>query len=251
MDHMATDTAAAFLRAHLAEPVTVADVADHVGYSPAHLARAFARERGLGPAAYLAALRFHAAKSLLLAEDLPVVDVCTAVGYASLATFTRRFSAAVGVAPGRFRALAEDLSSTEQTPFALSSGSEPAVRVRWELPGTGLRRGRLVWVGWYPSPVPIGLPHAGRLVAGTDGTTLPLCPGAPWLLAFTVEPDAEIAAHLAPEAPLVAAHPCPVREDPTGPPADVLLRFSTPRAGGPPLLSALPALRPRAERRIE
>lgn len=241
--------AAGFLRAHLAEQVTVQDVADHVGYSPAHLARAFAHEFGVGPGQYLAAQRFHAAKQRLLVGEDPVVDVCAAVGFTSLTTFTRRFRQAVGIAPARFRELADLVSTHEQTPFTLGGETSGAIRVHWEMPPIGLRRPCLVWVGWYPAPVPFGMPAAGRLVTGTDQMQLSLCPRAPWLLAFAVDPDAEPAAHVAPSDPLVARHPRPLTPSDDG--AQVTLRFGVPREGEAPLLSALPALRPSARHRTD
>lgn len=42
--------------------------------------------------------------ALLRTTDMPVQDVCVAVGWASLSTFTRRFKEVVGVTPARFRA---------------------------------------------------------------------------------------------------------------------------------------------------
>lgn len=242
---------ASFLREHLAEPITFEDAADHVGYSPAHLARTFTRHVGVAPGAYLAATRFHAAKTLLLEQELDVVDACTAVGYTSLPTFTRRFSAAVGITPGRLRPLAQSLADSEQAPFAVTDSHRASVVVTWDLPAKPLRRPPLVWLGWYPSPAPLGLPRAGRLVSGTDQVKLPLCVGAPWLLAFAVDPLADVTEHLAPSAPLVAVHPAPLRADaPSGAPAPVHLDFSVPGVERPPLLSALPVLRPEALRRI-
>ena len=78
------------------------------------------------------------------------------------------------------------------------------------------------------------------LVTGVDHVVLPLCAGAPFLLAFAVPPHADPLDLLAPRAPMVAAHPAPL----TGP-GEVTLRFGTSAAGGSvPMLSALPALRP-------
>lgn len=247
MDHSATRAAARFLREHLAETVSVSDAADHVGYSPAHLSRSFARDAGLSPGRFLSMVRFATAKAMLLEESLDVMDVCTAVGFTSLPTFTRRFSASVGVAPGRFRALAETVAAAEQRPFALPGGNDEQITVQWDLPMSGLRRPPLVWVGWYPSPAAIGLPMAGVLVTGTERATLPLSPGAPWLLAFAVDPHAEVDQHLSPRAPLVAAHRAPILR---GSPSPMTLTFASAGPDEAPLLSALPALRPGVLRRI-
>ena len=91
--------AARLLRARLAEPLRLEQIAQEVGYSPFHLARLFTRTLHTPPVQFLAGLRFERAKHLLLTEQLPVVDVCTAVGFSSPGTFTRRFTSEVGVAP--------------------------------------------------------------------------------------------------------------------------------------------------------
>ncbi|MYM19163.1 helix-turn-helix domain-containing protein [Brevibacterium sp. 5221] len=239
MSAQAVAAAAAFLQARLGEPIGWEDAAAHVGYSAFHFSRMFARRTAMSPGRYLAVLRFHAAKRLLLAADDDVVDVCTAVGFASHATFTRRFAAVVGTPPARFRRLADALAERSTQPFAIGASTGPAVRVSLRLPERGLRRPWHVWLGWYPEPVPIGLPTAGVLVEGDDDVELPLCPGAPHLLGFAVDPTAEALAQLAPDAPLVSGWPRPLRA-----PAAVTLTFAAPPRPAVPLLSALPSLAP-------
>lgn len=90
--------AARFLAAHATEPIRLGDVADHVGYSPFHLSRIFERHLGLPPGQFLSAHRFQHAKRLLLDSDERIIDVCFAVGFTSIGTFTSRFAASVGSA---------------------------------------------------------------------------------------------------------------------------------------------------------
>jgi hypothetical protein len=59
------------------------------------------------PARFLAALRMNEAKKLLAKTDRSVTSISLAVGYQSLGTFTTQFNRLVGLAPGRFRALAD------------------------------------------------------------------------------------------------------------------------------------------------
>ena len=47
--------------------------------------------------------RIERAMTLLRRGDLSVTEVCFAVGYGSLGTFTTRFTELVGVSPGRYR----------------------------------------------------------------------------------------------------------------------------------------------------
>ena len=47
--------------------------------------------------------RIDRAMTLLRRGDLSVTEVCLAVGYGSLGTFTTRFTELVGVSPGKYR----------------------------------------------------------------------------------------------------------------------------------------------------
>ena len=67
--------------------------------SPAHFIRTFSATFGETPIRYLQRRRIERAMALLRTTDLPVQDVCTAVGWSSLATFTRRFREVTGWAP--------------------------------------------------------------------------------------------------------------------------------------------------------
>lgn len=232
-----------FIEAQLDEPgecrLDVDGLAAHAGYSRYHFTRLFTNQVGIAPGRYLAAARFRRAKQYLLAGDDPIVDVCTRVGFASLSTFTRQFTAAVGTTPAALRRVAHALADDTLQPFALLPDGSEGVSVRLSLPEEPLRCQRLVWIGWFARPVPIGLPRAGRLLAATDSVFLPLCPGAPWLLAFAVDPNAEAVDHLAPQAPLVAVHRAPLTR-----PCTVTLTFAAAAPPNVPLLSALPTLAP-------
>ena len=90
--------------AHFTEPLTLANVAQVAGYSPYHFARAFSRAFGVSPIAYLATRRVERAKDLLRHANLTVTEICHAVGFTSLGTFSARFADMVGVAPSAYRA---------------------------------------------------------------------------------------------------------------------------------------------------
>lgn len=230
--------ALSFMSAHIDEPLRLSDAADHLGYSPFHFSRVFRTATGVAPGAFLTALRFQRAKELLLHDEAAVIDVCTAVGYSSLATFTRRFQQWVGVTPAALRALAVEISDKPTSPFSMGDPRQARVEVTLEVPEHGVLQPPLVWVGWYAQPVPKGLPAAGVARHGGGVVHLPLAPGYPWLMAFTVAREAEAVEHLAPVAPVVAAHPKPITAA-----CSVRLNCQTAHVLGPPMLSALPALR--------
>ncbi|MGP9844687.1 helix-turn-helix transcriptional regulator [Brachybacterium sp. 107] len=216
----------------------VADLADHVGYSPFHFSRIFAKHTGIGPGQYLIALRIDAAKRLLLSGDDAVVEVGAAVGFDSLSSFTRRFRMTVGVPPAQLRRLAHHISDKPPRPFALLQPGSGLVQADIALPpGFSPRGDASIWVGWYAHPAPIGLPRSGLLISGTPTVQLPLCPGATFLLGFAVPSQADALDQLVPSAPMVAVHPVPITQ-----PTCVTLDFSVPASTRPPLLSALPSL---------
>lgn len=87
-----------------AEPLDIDALAAVACCSPSHFIRSFSATFGETPHRYLQRRRVERAMALLRMTDLPIQDVCVAVGWTSLATFTRTFRAVVGVTPGRFRA---------------------------------------------------------------------------------------------------------------------------------------------------
>ncbi len=88
-----------YLDAHYAEDLSVADLARAAGLSRVHVSRAFARQFGVPPHAYLNTLRLrHARQALLAGQSL--ADVAAACGFADQSHFTRRFKGSLGVTPG-------------------------------------------------------------------------------------------------------------------------------------------------------
>lgn len=86
-----------------AQPLDIASLARDVHLSAGHLSRQFVLAYGETPYAYLMTRRIERAMTLLRTTDLSVTDVCFAVGYQSLGTFSTRFSELVGVAPSLYR----------------------------------------------------------------------------------------------------------------------------------------------------
>lgn len=87
-----------------AQPLDVAALAAGIHVSGGHLSRRFREEFGESPYSYLMTRRIERAMSLLRSTDLPVTEICFAVGYGSLGTFSTRFSQLVGISPVAYRA---------------------------------------------------------------------------------------------------------------------------------------------------
>jgi AraC-like DNA-binding protein len=86
----------------LPEGPSVDEVARRVRLSRFHFIRQFEAAFGLTPCAYRTQARLAAAK-VLLAQGEPVTEVCLAVGFSSLGSFSRRFQSRFGIAPSAFR----------------------------------------------------------------------------------------------------------------------------------------------------
>ena len=90
-----------------AEPLDVEALALGEHMSAGHLSREFKRTYGESPYSYLMTRRIERAMALLRRGDLSVTEVCFAVGFSSLGTFSTRFSELVGVPPSTYRARAD------------------------------------------------------------------------------------------------------------------------------------------------
>ena len=92
----------AYLDAHAAEDISLADLGTLAGLSPLYLARSFRKAVGVPPHAYQILRRVEAATALLRQGNAPAV-VAQACGFADQSHMTRQFRRAHGVTPGAFR----------------------------------------------------------------------------------------------------------------------------------------------------
>ena len=90
-----------------AQPLDVEALARDVHMSAGHLSRQFKQAYGESPYSYLMTRRIERAMTLLRRRELSVTDVCFAVGYGSLGTFSTRFTELVGMPPSAYRERAE------------------------------------------------------------------------------------------------------------------------------------------------
>ena len=88
---------------HFADPVGLTDAATVAGISKFHFHRLFTAAYGITPGAYLTERRLERAQDLLRATNLTVTEVCVAVGYSSLGSFSAGFKRTVGESPSEFQ----------------------------------------------------------------------------------------------------------------------------------------------------
>ncbi|NUS01593.1 MAG: helix-turn-helix transcriptional regulator [Nonomuraea sp.] len=95
--------AIALMRDRLAEPLTLADIADEVYLSVYHLVRVFSRATGETPHRFLTRLRIEKARNLLRETDLAVAHIAPLCGFASPGALSTAFLRHTGLRPSAYR----------------------------------------------------------------------------------------------------------------------------------------------------
>lgn len=77
------------MEANLSEPLSLLDIAAHVGLSRRQIERLFHIEMGRSPARYYLEIRLDRARHLLIQSSMPVVEVAIACGFVSASHFSK------------------------------------------------------------------------------------------------------------------------------------------------------------------
>jgi len=86
-----------------AEPLDISALARSASVSTAYFSRSFKAAFGETPHQYLMSRRMERAKALLRSGDVAVTEVCLAVGFTSLGSFSTQFRRFVGDSPSAYR----------------------------------------------------------------------------------------------------------------------------------------------------
>lgn len=97
------DTALRYVAENLHGEVRLHDVAALVGMTPSAFSRFFSRAAGRGLSDMVRRMRVIRACALLSGTDMPVAEICYAVGYGNLSNFNRQFRAETGTTPREHR----------------------------------------------------------------------------------------------------------------------------------------------------
>jgi AraC family transcriptional regulator len=92
-----------YIHDHLADDLSLDDMAARAAMSPFHFARAFRKAKGASPLQYVIATRIDRARGLLKSSRLPVAEVAHQVGYADVSRFGAHFKRQTGTTPAAFR----------------------------------------------------------------------------------------------------------------------------------------------------
>lgn len=224
------------------EPLSLTEIA--LPLSRSYFARLFRDATGITPGRFLAAIRIHQAKRLLLSTSTSVTDISFAVGYNSLGSFTNYFTTSVGVSPGRFRRLSRNGGIGFPSPKPNPGVGSGAVAGTVSLPeGHGNAR---VYVGAFETPI-VQHPSAAAVIVDVPGGRpscyyLPDVPEGTWFVHAVGVADGVGPAPQTDRASLVGRH------DSVAVTADSVtsaaLRLRRGRLADPPILLALPDLEP-------
>ena len=99
----AMQKAIGYMKRRYARKLTLEEVAEWVGYSPAYFSRIFREETGATFKEYLNALRIEQSKRLLRQEQLSIAEVSSMTGFSDQSYFCRIFRLVTGVTPDKYR----------------------------------------------------------------------------------------------------------------------------------------------------
>jgi len=100
-EHSRLDAAAAFIRAHRTDPLSLEDICMASGLSRSYLIRAFRQRFGLTPHGYLVDQRVQLARAYLR-KGRAIAEVALAAGFADQAHLQRAFKKHLAATPGHY-----------------------------------------------------------------------------------------------------------------------------------------------------
>ena len=93
----------AWIPGQVGADLSVPALADRVHMSPRNFARAFRREVGMTPAAYVESIRVERARIALDSSAAPVEQIARDCGFGTVETMRRAFHRRLGVGPSAYR----------------------------------------------------------------------------------------------------------------------------------------------------
>jgi AraC-like DNA-binding protein len=100
----------AHIRDHLAEPLTVADLAEQACLSPSAFAHLFRDATGVSPYQFIKSTRLDRAREMLVDGEMNVGEIARTVGYSSLSHFINEFKRHFGLTPRAYADAQRDVT---------------------------------------------------------------------------------------------------------------------------------------------
>lgn len=100
-----------YISEHLAEPVTLDDIARASNLSRSHMSALFKEINGISAYEYLLICRLEKAVGMLRGTKEPILSIAHACGFSNLSNFNRLFRKMTGLTPGAYRAYRKNMTS--------------------------------------------------------------------------------------------------------------------------------------------
>ena len=97
----------AYMKEHLSEKITIADLSRIASLSPTYLKAEFRRACGKPIHCWLVELRMQRAAERIRCTELPIYQIAQEVGYESMSQFTSAFRKQYGVTPGKYKKMSK------------------------------------------------------------------------------------------------------------------------------------------------
>jgi AraC-like DNA-binding protein len=111
-----------FIDENFAEKLDLDNISDEACFSKYHFIRLFKQIYGYSPHQYLISVRIEHSKNMLK-KDIPVSEVCYAVGFESLSSFSGLFKRRVGLSPSEYWLQQKEIKSQiTKTPLRFIPG---------------------------------------------------------------------------------------------------------------------------------
>ena len=94
-----------YINEHYSRAITLEEVAEAIGFSPAYLSTLFKKEIGINFSDYLTSRRMEEAKRLLKENTCSINEIAELVGYSDPKYFSKTFNKVVGLKPSEYRKL--------------------------------------------------------------------------------------------------------------------------------------------------
>jgi AraC family transcriptional regulator len=114
------------IQAHIADDLTLSELARRAGLSPAHFHRAFAAALDETPRAYVERMRLEQAAFRLLIHDATLIEIALDCGFRNHETFSRAFRRVFGLTPRDYRVQRRAAIAEGQAPRRRAEASPDA-----------------------------------------------------------------------------------------------------------------------------
>lgn len=106
--------AVSYMTSNCSSNLTLAEVADYVGYSHSHFSKVFKEETGLAFRTYLNQIRVEKSKMLLLSGNVSIARICEICGFEDQSYHCKVFKKMVGVTPDKYRKQSRRIDSERE-----------------------------------------------------------------------------------------------------------------------------------------